>query len=409
MKKIKQKLMTSLKSYASNNDGQFAIMGAISMVAILAGLAVAVDISNSLSQKQRLQNTTDAIALIAVRQDIRSQNELNLMAANYLEFNYGEGADGITLNSITRNGDLVTVDATNNVKTYLSGVFNKDALDVRVESTATYTERAAEIALVLDSTGSMSGTKMATLKVAASRLVDTMEATNNRKLRMSVVPFAQYVNVGIANSNADWLDMPSNMTPASWNGCIGSRNGNLDTVVGFEGNRFPAVTNGIGGGGSVSCPLEIRPLTRNFSDVKSTIQGMTARGWTYMPAGLAWGWRTLMPEAPFSEGLPADDQTDKILILMSDGTNTRSKSGTFHNGQSTTNANNKTADICAAVKRDNIRVITIAYEITNTSTINLIRNCATTNADFFDARSSAELSNAFDTIAESLSSLRISS
>lgn len=408
MKNLKQKFMTGLKSYASNNDGQFAIMGAISMVVVLAGLAVAVDISSSLSQKQRLQNTTDAIALMAVRDNIRSQNELNTMAAEYLEYNYGANAQNVTLNSITREGDMITVDATNNVKTYLSSVFQKDSLDVRVESTATYSERSAEIALVLDSTGSMGGTKIATLKVAASRLVDTMEATNNSKLRMSVVPFAQYVNVGTSNSNENWLDMPAGADPADWEGCIGSRNGSRDTVDGFEGSRFPAIARGFGDG-NVSCPQEIRPLTRNFDSVKSTIQGMTASGWTYMPAGLAWGWRTLMPEAPFTQGLPADDRTDKILILMSDGTNTRSTSGRLHNANSTANANNKTADICAAVKRDNIRVITIAYEITESTTVNLIRDCATTNADFFDARSSAELSNAFDAIAQSLSSLRISS
>ena len=407
MKNLKTTLLNSLKSYKSNSDGQFAILGSLGLVVVLAGLAAAIDISNGLSQKQRLQNTTDNIALIAVREGLRTQTELDKLASEYLSSTYGTGFENVTLNSITREGDVVTVDASNAVETYLSGVFKTEALDVKVVSSATYTERAAEIALVLDSTGSMRGQKMTTLKSAASRLVDTMAATNNSKLRMSVVPFAQYVNVGLANASESWMEVPASLPPAAWNGCIGSRNGNRDEIAAFQGSPFPAVANGLGRGGSVSCGAEIQPLTRNYGQVKSTIQGMVAQGWTYMPAGLAWGWRTLTPDLPFAEGLPSDDKTDKILILMSDGTNTRSKTGTYHNGTSTPNADNKTADTCDAIKRDNIRVITIAYEITDTSTVNLIRNCATTNADFFEAKSSDQLERAFDDIAASLSSLRI--
>ena len=61
--------------------------------------------------------------------------------------------------------------------------------------------------MVLDTTGSMrdpasgsNGSKLDSLKIAANGLVNQLEANNSRgNISMSVVPFAQYVNVGPNN------------------------------------------------------------------------------------------------------------------------------------------------------------------------------------------------------------------
>jgi len=62
---IKSKLLSSATALRKDNNGNFAIIGAITMGLLVAGLAIAVDISNGWSAKQRLQDTTDAIALLA--------------------------------------------------------------------------------------------------------------------------------------------------------------------------------------------------------------------------------------------------------------------------------------------------------------------------------------------------------
>lgn len=405
MTTLKQKLTSTLKSYRSNESGQFAIYTAVGFVAILAGLAAAVDLSSGMSEKQTLQDTTDAIALMAVKNNVRSQSELNAVARTYLEQHYGAASDSIVINSITRNGDVVTVDATNPVKTYLSGVFGSPTLNVRVASTATYSVQNIEIALVLDTTGSMSGTKMTTLKRAATDLTNTMQSTNNPNLKMSVVPFANYANVGTANQNAAWVDL-SRVPAGTWNGCMGSRLGNRDEDAAFSGSPIPGVQTNRGGDSSIRCGSEILPLTNDFGRIRSKVNSFNASGWTYIPSGLAWGWRTLTPDAPYTE---AAGNALKIMVVMTDGANTRSKNGEYHDVRSGNAANSKTDRLCAAAKRDDIRIITIAYEISDTSTINLMRNCATTNSDFYDARNSSDLENAFREIGQNLSALRITS
>jgi len=142
---------------------------------------------------------------------------------------------------------------------------------------------------------------------------------------MSVVPFAQYVNVGPNNVNANWVNVvpQAGQSTASWNGCVGSRAGRLDARVDVAANAPVPATTGL-----PECPTAITPLTKNLNTAKTAISGLDAKGWTYLPSGLSWGHRTLDSRAPFTQAA-SDRKTDKIMIVMTDGENTRSKSGQF--------------------------------------------------------------------------------
>ncbi len=69
----------------------------------------------------------------------------------------------------------------------------------------------AEVALALDNSGSMAGSKIDSLKTAASNLVDTLftAAQNSSEpdpIKIAVVPFAASVNVSSQYANASWMD-----------------------------------------------------------------------------------------------------------------------------------------------------------------------------------------------------------
>lgn len=405
-KTLKTKLATSATRFKKDTKGNFAVMAAISIAVLVGGLAVAVDASNGYFAKQRLQDTTDAIALLAAKGLLDTQAELDQAATEYLLAAY-PGAEGlnISLEGITRDGDLVTVEATNKIPTYFTGIFGKSGLDIGAKSEALYAETQLEVALVLDSTGSMRGSKIASLKVAANNLVDQLDANNQRgNIKMSVVPFAQYVNVGPNNVNANWLDVrPANgQSVNDWNGCVGSRVGRLNERVDVVGNAaVPATTNTI-------CATAISPLTNDLNQTKSSITSLDATGWTYLPSGLMWGWRTLDSRAPFLEASAnRDGKTDKVMIVMTDGANTRSKSGPFHEGRSQANADNVAEDLCSKIKDENITVYTIAYEVGDITTENLLRDCASDTGKYFDASNPEQLKRAFDVIAASLTELRL--
>lgn len=186
-----------------------------------------------------------------------------------------------------------------------------------------------------------------------------------------------------------------------WRGCVGSRNTPWNERAQFSGKKIPGLMN-------ARCNEEILPLTTQMADVKTKINSLSANGNTYIPSGLSWGWRTLDTNMPLTEAQgPYAANTDKVLVLMTDGANTKSKNGDWHEGGSVNNANNTTKNLCNNIKSSDIQIYTIAYEITDTTTKNLMRNCASKSSMYFDASNAAQLTEAFDTIGSSLIKLRL--
>jgi hypothetical protein len=66
-------------------------------------------------------------------------------------------------------------------------------------------------------------------------------------------------------------------------------------------------------------------LTPSKSTLISKINGLTANGDTNLHEGMMWGWRSLSPNAPLSEGKPYNTSStptnQKVLVLMTDGYN----------------------------------------------------------------------------------------
>ena len=88
---------------------------------------------------------------------------------------------------------------------------NIDHVDVGASTTVLVGMGTAEVALALDNSGSMAGSKIAALKTAASDLVDTLFAAAQNSpetdpIKIAVVPFAAGVNVGSQYANASWMD-----------------------------------------------------------------------------------------------------------------------------------------------------------------------------------------------------------
>ena len=410
---MKRTFNHTLAAYKKNTDGNMGMMMAVSTAMLIGFLAVAVDLTSAFSAKQRLQNTTDAVALLAAQdKTLNTPAKLQLAAQALYDATYtGDTGVRIEIEEIIRVGDDVTVVAKNNIDTNFAQIFNIGNLDVGVRSTASYSELSLDVALVLDSTGSMresingsrGQTKLAGLQDAANNLIDIFDNTDNDNIRLSVVPFSQYMNVGETNSRAGWLDLEP-AQEANWEGCVGSRLNGQDESPNEAGGLIPALT-------TVNCASEILPLTNNMRRARTSVNNFEARGWTYIPSGIVWGWRTLEGQLP--KRVPAAPSTTsehrKVMVIMTDGENTRSKTGLDHEGTNIQAANSKTADLCADVKRDDIEVYTIAYGLSDNTTLNLLQDCASDPSKFFNAQTNTALSSAFAQIGSELTVLRITS
>lgn len=390
------------QSFSRDENGSVAVMFGGVLLTLMLAVGVAYDGSMLYKTKQELQHMVDAAALTNAKAQHSSQALLDTTAQDHLDTNKTMG--DIELASATRIGASYTVSATVPYQTSFMQLIGFDTIDVAAAGTTVYEVREFNIALVLDTTGSMgqtatgalSGSKMDNLKVAANGLIDSLDSVPGESVRVSVVPFAQYVNVGTANRNASYMDVPS----GAWNGCVGSRTASWNLRAQHGGEDFPGITG-------VSCGAAVLPLTDNLASARARINSMNPSGLTYIPAGLSWGWRTLTESTPFTQSSTASPSAEKILIVMTDGKNTRAQSSERHDGTNIDAANNATDTLCTVVKNDGITVYTIGYELNDFTTQTIMRNCATNTDNYFQAEDSDDLRNAFAKISASIQTLRL--
>ena len=165
-----------------------------------------------------------------------------------------------------------------------------------------------------------------------------------------------------------------------------------------------------GGWPNYSCNSPLLRLTANQTDIRAKLDQFVATGDTYIPSGLLWGWRTLSPTGPFADGAPmmGANRARKILVLMTDGANTRSANAPLHEGWDNVAADNLTKTMCTTIKAAGIEIFTVAFEVLDANIKTILRDCASTEPFFFDAQNATQLASAFKTMAASLGGVRIS-
>ncbi|MHA1524340.1 MAG: pilus assembly protein TadG-related protein [Alphaproteobacteria bacterium] len=483
------------RRFSANTAGNVMLIFSLMMIPILTGIGAAVDFGRAFMIEQKLTQAIDAAALAVGATPNLTQAQMQELAENVVNANYDPSEIGAPSSvTVTVDGSKVIVNASANMPTILLGLAGLADIDISVVNEVVRESKALEIALVLDNTGSMgSGGKISALRDASHTLVDIMfgQETVHPKLKISLVPFSQAVNVGQGNVNAFWMDTNAqssihgqNFAPGvnifdlydqipniSWNGCVESRPEPYDTNDAVPTSGTPDtlwvpyfypdepdiswgyynnyMNDGIGGsvpgrqrnfakydgspiysaGPLRGCSIPpLTPLTNIRADLDDAIDEFIASGYTHIPIGLAWGLRTLSPSEPFTEGVEFnDEETEKALILLTDGYNTLPTQWT-HNGSrytaygyvsesrfNTNNYNNalsklgpKTLELCDLLKESSVRVYTITFQLSNGPIKDLFRDCASEPGLYFDSPDNEQLQITFTAIARDLANLRIS-
>jgi len=229
------KIWSRLSRAFRDERGAIAPMFAVVLVPLVIAAGVGVDVARAMSSRNNLQDALDTTALaLAHLPPNTPQATLNTKANAWLTANLTDGNLGaITLNVTQTTGQLVLT-ASSTVKTTLTGLAGVSTIPVQAASTAKWGLTHVEIALVLDNTGSMAGTKLATLISAANSLVDTLasstQSSDPTALKISVVPFSMTVNIGSQYQGQSWL---SGVMPTAYGSDV------FDTSM----NRFTAFSN----------------------------------------------------------------------------------------------------------------------------------------------------------------------
>ena len=207
------KIRRMSEHFIKDSRGSVAILFGLAVIPIVIGIGVAVDYGRALLMRERMQEALDAATLAVgswpglstAQQQAKAQEyfNANLPASNQL--------GSVSPLSLSTSGNSIIVSVSGSVPTTFMRLANVDHMNVGVSTTVVVGMGTAEVAIVLDNSGSMAGSKLSSLKTAASNLVDTLftAAQNSDEtdpIKIAIVPFAASVNVGSQYATASWMD-----------------------------------------------------------------------------------------------------------------------------------------------------------------------------------------------------------
>jgi len=497
-----------LRDLFGHPRGNVAVMFALTVSGMILIGGGGIDLVTVANNHKYLQERVDATALYVANGLTSStlgtaQSKAQTKLTAVVEASHG------TLSNIatsTTDGTL-TLSATLTTQSSFLGLIGLTNLATAASSTVTWGETSLEVALVLDTTGSMAdNNKMTSLKSAATNLVTTLaaKATSANTVKFALVPFANFVNVGSTYTNAAWIDS-TGLSPyhstyfssplnrfalytalgKSWPGCVETRpapydiddtapsvanpstlfvpsfhpdepnnswwysyaNSYLNDVTSssneltkltyatkyttLSGKDFSTSTfysnYQVAKGPGFFCDVKpIVRLTTSTTTINNAINALTVAGSTNIPEGVAWGWRMVSPQGPFSDGQSYSSNTLKIVVLLTDGTNSintfntplggaYSSWGYPYSGRLGTNPGTnlrdgldaKTRAVCTAIKAKGIRLYTIGLMIDDDAGQQLLSDCSSGSDYYYNSPSASQLTSVFTSIAQKIIKLRI--
>nr|WP_321443544.1 pilus assembly protein TadG-related protein [uncultured Cohaesibacter sp.] len=204
------------RSFAKDDSGAIAIIFALTLIPIIMLIGVAIDYSRIALDRSQVQAALDAATLAAVKKiGIMKDNEIQEMITAYVSANTPSTLKAdIKPAEIKRNPNSIHVEATGATKTTFMMLADIEKADFRVESSAVASDKSIEVALVLDNSGSMGGSRLRALKSAAKELVTILEENqqNSEDLSIGIVPFNHLVRLDSNDTKMVWLDKNAKST-----------------------------------------------------------------------------------------------------------------------------------------------------------------------------------------------------
>jgi Flp pilus assembly protein TadG len=405
------RLTQTWKRFAANQKGNAGIIFGLAAIPILAAGGAGMDYGRYVAAKTHLQAALDTAALAAAAPDIKT-NALRIAAGeDMFEANV---ADGVVASlphtgTIKINANKAVATGTVEVDTRFMAFAGVSKLEATVTAEVDIAkEKKAEIALVLDYSGSMGesitgGVKYEIMKDAAKNLIDDLSIAASSKVKFALVPFSHHVYTTLDGS---YVVGATPSTP--WTGCTQDRP--------FPQNRVattPLVANNAtkwgqpqapehlawGCSGYVSNKLSTVDLTDKFTTLTNKLDVMKPYAWTHIALGVEFGYHMLTPNAPYTKGAPMKDgETEKFMVVLTDGMQTEPG---FGPGSTRTVAQGEEnlEVLCDNAKKDGITIITMAFDLDDSDTRKRLQACATDpDKHFFIANSAADLAGAFEAV-----------
>lgn len=345
-------LRDRLTTFAREEDGSVLpfSMTVIFLLMMVGGLAL--DVMRHEERRVAIQQTLDNSVLAAA--SLKQTLPPNTVVTDYFaKLGMSEYLGAVNVQS-GLNFRTVTAEASADTKPTFLKMLGIDEFTVNAESGAEERISNVEVSLVLDISGSMSGSRINNLRPAAKDFIDTiLENSEPGRATMSIVPYAAQVNLGpdlMAQFNVTaqhdktyCVELPD----STFNSIALSRTSPL-----IHNNHFDPWSNYQSGVNQTNCPWystwtttalkasnNVLPISNNATVLKARVDSLVVGGNTSIDLGVKWGALLLTPTSrPITAGLisrgavssahaarPLDfnaAETIKVLVVMTDGSNT---------------------------------------------------------------------------------------
>ncbi len=391
---------------ARDQKANVAIVTAFVIVVLVFAGGSAVDYARATRVKSVMGAALDSAAIAAAK-DLSvgsistaqlTERAQTIFEANFHRPNLSDVQFGSF--SLTKNESdaTVTVAADAKLQASFMQLAGIDTMDIASRSVATYSDTELEMAFMLDVTGSMAGTKITDLKVAAADAVNILipkNAVRTDKVRIGLIPYSSSVNAGAYAATA---------TGGLSNRCVTER------APGAGYRDISYLNNPLAAANSLCPDNEVVPLTNDTSRLISEIGNFRAAGLTAGHLGIGWTWYVLSPRWKSlwpHQSQPKSYRDKKILkvaVLMTDGSFNRAYELTDTERQmptwegETMASRRQTRKLCTNMKAEGITIYSISFQAPRDAE-ELLQDCASQASTYFSAEDGAQLRDAFAEIA----------
>lgn len=456
-------LEEAVAKFRRDDEGNVAMIVALSVIPILSVVGLAIDLQMTSTQRAGVQAAVDSAVIAGAKSLQAGQNAEKIEADvnGYVEALLAQKSRGTKCNPVILNfGDNEeTINATVSCsqKTTLSHMFGRKTMDFKVISGSAYGIGDVEVAMVFDVSGSMgSSNRMKSLKEAANNAVDILlpkeegsGQSQNEGMRISMISYDTMMNAGnyfkkatgeertrVVNvdydvctkykwkrKNGRWKKVCKRYEKGTKSftvnsSCVTERVGDEAFTDAKPGDDQWITTaevtvhknyQGVPSGASVESCNEFgpQPLTNNRQKLEKYIKDIEPRGGTAGQLGVAWGWYTLSPKwnrvwpAAHTPAEYNPAKVTKAIIMMTDG-----EFNTEYD-PSLGDSSEQAIEMCNAIKNESVLIYTVAFQAPDSGKATL-KSCATSDEYSFEPQNASELNDAYANIARSISDLRIS-
>ena len=329
-----RKFRNARQRFANDENGAVLVFALVLFVLMVMMGGLAVDLMRAETTRTTIANTLDRSTLAA------SGLSQKLLPKSVVEDYFAKAGMTSYLKTVTVSEGLnfrnVNAVALADAKPFFMHMLGINKLEAGGASTAEQRINNVEIALVLDVSGSMQGTKITNMKAAAAEFVATVLLSDaDDRISIGLVPYNGQVNLGATMAakynltarsgkpDSQCVDLPPSVyTTTDMSRTLAlPETAYADTLSSTtRTTSYLATTSGQMNPGFAWCPAGqnniVRPPINNVSTLQGYINGLNAVGATSINAGLKWGLALLDPASrPMFAELATANQISSIFLV----------------------------------------------------------------------------------------------